>query len=836
MSIYSLVSFLSFAIYAALIYVLHRHKPRRVVHKTFMFYLLGVTLWAGFAFLLYVFPQSNVLLSNLMLVSALYTVVAYFHFLRAFINKPGGMGVILGYAAIAALIPLIAQSHISYVIKRSAGFSSGPQIEFTFIGVGVIALGCLFLVGWAILGLIQKYRMSTDPLERNRIIYLLLGFTAMALFGLTKVHPVLTKYPLAHVGNLVNAIAITFAIVRYQLLDVNLVLRRGLVYVSTGIGAVGLYLALLFGLLYPLNLKASYATLVIGAGAAFLIATLFHPARHFVQKGLERLIFKETYDYRHLLLTFANKMSHVLDMDELAEYMLTLITKGLHTKEVSLFLADDNDLDFYPKYTLPPEGNRSSGLQLAKDSPLLTWLAKEGIPLSREQINILPQMKSLWQKEKDNLRESQVELFFPILNKGNLIGVLALGKKGHNGPYRSEEMDLVMTMTSQAGVVIENAQLYAAAKMRANTDELTGLYNHRYFHERLEEEISRGLRFGSIFSLVFLDLDFFKRYNDTHGHLAGDEILRQVGHSLKNSLRNTDMAFRYGGDEFSVILPATSGPNAYKVAERIRKSVEEGISSKDLLMTCSVGVATWPTDGMMRDALIQSADSTLYHAKRWGSRTCLASELAPPSINPPEAGSATKQGLLSTIYALAATVDARDHHTYGHSRRVSNYAVAIGEAIGLPPEKIAILHTAALLHDIGKIGISDEVLNKKDHLTDEEWKPVYSHPTLGVSILRHTDGLSPCLPGIQYHHEHYDGGGYPSGLKGNNIPLDARIISIADAYEAMTSPRPYRERTLAYEEALEELESNKGTQFDPELVTVFVELMKRNAPTEVEVA
>jgi len=835
-SIYSLVSFLSFATYAALIYALHRHKPRRVVHKTFMFYLLGVTLWAGFAFSLYVFPQNNVLLSNLMLVSALYTVVAYFHFLRAFMNKPGGIGVILGYAAIAALIPLIAQSRISYVIKRSAGFDSSPNIEFTLIGVGVIALGCLFLVGWAILGLIQKYRMSTDPLERNRIIYLLLGFAAMALLGFTKIVPPLTKYPLAHLGNLANALAITFAIVRYQLLDVNLILRRGLVYASTGIGAIGLYLALLFGLLYPLNLKASYATLIVGAGAAFLIATLFQPARRFVQNGLERLIFKETYDYRHLLLTFANKMSHVLDMDELAEYMLTLITKGLHTKDVSLFLSDDNDLTFYPKYTMPPEGNQSSGLKLAKDSPLLTWLATEGVPLSREQVDILPQMKSLWQKEKDDLRESQIELFFPILNKGNLIGVLALGKKGHNGPYRSEEMDLVMTMTSQAGVVIENAQLYAAAKMRANTDELTGLYNHRYFHERLEEEISRGLRFGSIFSLVFLDLDFFKRYNDSHGHLAGDEILRQVGQSLKKSLRKTDMAYRYGGDEFSVILPATSGPNAYRVAERIRKSVEEGISSRDRLMTCSVGVATWPTDGVMRDALIQSADSTLYHAKRWGSRTCLASELVPTSIKPPEGGSTTKQGILSTVYALAATVDARDHHTYGHSRRVSNYAVAIGEAIGLPPEKIAILHTAALLHDIGKIGISDEVLNKKDHLSDEEWKPVYSHPTLGVSILRHTDGLSPCLPGIQYHHERYDGAGYPSGLKGNNIPLDARIISIADAYEAMTSPRPYRERTLTYEEALEELESNKGTQFDPELVTVFVKLMKRNAPIEVEVA
>lgn len=838
MIIFSLVPLLSCAAYSTLIYTTLRHKPRRKVHTTFILYLLGVALWAAFAFLLYanLFPESVTLLSQLMLISGLFVVVSYFHFLRAFMDKSSIIAVVLGYTAIAALIPLILQNRVSYIIKRSTLVGTSPEIEYTLLGVGIIALGCLFLVGWAIVGLIQRYRHSSDPLERNRITYLLAGFALMALFGFTKVYPPLTKYPLAHLGNLANALAITYAIAKYQLLDVSLILRRGLVYAFTGIGAVGLYLALLFGLLYPLNLKTSYATMIIGAGAAFLIAILFHPARHSIQKWLERLIFRETYDYRHLLLTFANKMSHVLDMDELAEYMLTLINKGIHAKEVSLFLADNNDSAFYPRYTIPTEGNHSSETRLVKDSPIVAWLAKEDSPLSREQVDIIPQMKSLWQKERDNLRESQIELFFPIKNKGTLIGVLALGKKQHNAPYRSEDMDLVMTMTSQAGVVIENAQLYAAAKLRANTDELTGLFNHRYFHERLEEEISRGLRFGSIFSLIFLDLDFFKQYNDSHGHLAGDEILRQVGESLRDSLRKTDMAFRYGGDEFATILPATSSANAYNVAERIRKNLEKWTSSKNLIITCSLGVATWPADGVMRDALIQSADSTLYHAKRWGNQTCLASDLIPPNFTPPEVGSTVKQGMLSTIYALAATVDARDHHTYGHSRRVSNYSVVIGEAIGLPPEKIAILHTAALLHDIGKIGISDEVLNKKEHLSDEEWKPVYSHPTLGVSILRHTDGLASCLPGIQYHHERYDGTGYPSGLKGNNIPLDARIIAIADAYEAMTSPRPYRERTLSYEEALEELERHKNTQFDPELVTAFVNLMRKNLPMEVEVA
>jgi len=813
------------------------------VHHTFVLFLLGAALWASFILSRHLFPENYAILSKLLLVSALYTVVAYYHFLRVFMNKPGGIGIIAGYAAVATLIPVVVPDNNADFIARLASISTNPELDFAFIYVSLTILGALALVSWATVGLIHKYRHAADSLERNRTFYLLVGSALllvgsalMALFCLVNVNPAITKYPIVAFGNLANAVVITYALARYHLLEVNLRLRRGVVYAFTGIGAFGLYLVILSGFLPPLNLQASHATLIIGAGVAFLIAILFHPTRKLLQKWLERLIFKETYDYRHLLLNFANKMSHVLDLDELAEYMLTLITKGLHAKEAYLFLADNRETDYFPRYIMPSDANDSGGIRLAKDSPIVTWLAKENRPLHREQLDIIPQMKSLWQRERDELNNSQIELLFPIKNKGILIGVLAIGKKRHSGHYGSEDIDLVMALTNQAGVVVENAQLYAAARMRANTDDLTGLYNHRYFHERLEEEISRGLRFGSTFTLVLLDLDLFKGYNDAHGHLAGDEVLRQVGQAIKGSLRNTDLAFRYGGDEFALILASTSPDNAHKVSERVRSNIEEGMSSKELPITCSLGVSSWPADGLMKDALIQSADSTLYHAKRWGNRTCLASELIPPNVSPSEASSSAKQGMLSTIYALAATVDARDHHTYGHSRQVSNYAVALGEALGLPPEKLSILHTTALLHDIGKIGISDEVLNKSEHLSEQDLKPVYSHPTLGVSILRHIDGLAACLPGIQYHHERYDGTGYPTGLKENDIPLDARIVSIADAFEAMTSPRPYRQRTLSYQEALDELGRHKNTQFDGELVDIFVNLMRQLTPPELEAA
>lgn len=181
--------------------------------------------------------------------------------------------------------------------------------------------------------------------------------------------------------------------------------------------------------------------------------------------------------------------------------------------------------------------------------------------------------------------------------------------------------------------------------------------------------------------------------------------------------------------------------------------------------------------------------------------------------------------IINTIYALAATVDAKDHFTYGHSKKVSKYAADIAEALGFPEDRVAEVRAAALLHDIGKIGVSDQILTKGGSLTDEEWEPIHTHPSMGVSIIKHVQGLNGCLAGIGYHHERFDGSGYPSGLKGHNIPIDARIIAVADAFDAMTSPRPYRKK-MTLQDAARELERCSGTQFDPLIVKVFVKLLE----------
>ena len=332
-----------------------------------------------------------------------------------------------------------------------------------------------------------------------------------------------------------------------------------------------------------------------------------------------------------------------------------------------------------------------------------------------------------------------------------------------------------------------------------------------------------------------LDIDLFKAYNDIYGHLAGDEVLRKIGGYISSSIRSIDIAFRYGGEEFAIMLPETRLDDACKVAERIRKTIESQTSSKAMPVTVSLGIANWPIDGVMKEEVIGRADAALYQAKQAGrNRTCLSSDAVKPETPIIGAELEARPKALSIIYALAATVDAKDHYTYGHSRKVSDYSVAVAEALNLSQDKIATIRAAGLLHDIGKMAIPDSILTKKETLTDEEWGPIKAHPKLGVEILRHVIDLVNCLPAILHHHERYDGNGYPSGLKGDNIPTEARILAITDAYDAMTSPRPYREQ-VSPQQAINEVKRCAGTQFDAELVDIFCKVIQLTPSKRLEV-
>jgi diguanylate cyclase (GGDEF)-like protein/putative nucleotidyltransferase with HDIG domain len=763
--------------------------------------------------------------SSLTAIIGVCTIVAYYHFVSVFTYNSSRIVVKLGYAAIfLVLVPLAALGYLPQSVSVANGAINVDYGPFLFL---MIAVGGTFYL-LSVFSLYRSYKSSADPLSRNRFLYLLVGLGILLAFSIRTSIPPLPNYPFEHIGHLFNALVITYAIMKHKLLDVRLLIRKGLVYSFISILITASFLIMLYGVQYFLKGWDTSANITAIFVMALLMAWIFNPLRMGAQKLVDKLFYGESYDYRQMVLSFAQRMSSVLDLGELAEAMLLPMTKAVGATQVSLLLSKEGDFTSQFSERLV-EGDAPKSIRLAKDSPIVTWLSREEKPLTREFIEVSQEFKGIREAEKEDLDARQMELLCPIKSKGSLVGILALSKKQSGTSYSADDTDLLMTLASEAGVVIENAQLYARAKERAHTDELTGLLNHRYFHERIDEEISRCSRFGDIFSLLFIDLDLFKPYNDIYGHLAGDEMLKQIGLYIKNSVRSIDTAFRYGGDEFTVILPQASIADASKVAERVRRRIEMEMDSRGAPLTCSFGIASWPTDGVMREEIIQAADAALYHSKQMGrNRVCLASETTASEVLAVNSKLEGEPGILSTIYALAATVDAKDHYTYGHSKKVARYATDIAEALGYPQERVATLRAAALLHDIGKIGVSDRLLTKTGPLTPEDWEPIRAHPKLGVAILKHVETLSGCLAAIQYHHERYDGSGYPAGLKGENIPLDARIMAVADSYDAMTSLRPYRDGKLSHEQAVAELKRCAGAQFDSKIVDIFVSLSERH--------
>lgn len=449
-------------------------------------------------------------------------------------------------------------------------------------------------------------------------------------------------------------------------------------------------------------------------------------------------------------------------------------------------------------------------------------------------------------------------LVSPIMQNEEPRGVIFVRLEGARRGFTDHEIKFCRLMADTAGQALDRAERYAEVAEAARRDSLTGLYNVRVFHRRLADEVERAGRTDGELSLVMIDVDYLKHVNDTYGHLAGDQVIQRMAVVLMREVRSIDTVARYGGEEFAMLLPDTDGDRGLVVAERIRARIENtGYDGVPEPVTVSIGIATLPDDATTPTELIHKADQALYVSKNGGrnratrygerefrieagSRARADEEAVSIAVGDQPLIDDLRETLESletgrgggrhvdVVTSLTSVMRAKDPAFFEQLRSVSTVAELFLTNLPVAERQRWAIHVACLLRDIGKLVISDDLLQKKGFLTREEYRLVRQHPEIGARIIEPLQGFEAVIPYVRYHHERWDGKGYPDQLTGEEIPYGARVVGIIDSFQAMVRRRPYADRARGLRYACEEIRRNAGTQFDPGLSERFLHVVDEN--------
>jgi diguanylate cyclase (GGDEF)-like protein/PAS domain S-box-containing protein len=560
-----------------------------------------------------------------------------------------------------------------------------------------------------------------------------------------------------------------------------------------------------------------------------------------------------------LFLDLSNTLASSVDVDSLVETALAsaskmlpqadIVSVGIYDKDrdaLEIRSARGKDRKVRLKMAFKP-GEATSGKVFETGKSILCTSPEE---LAVARADLSPaNLRLLGQATPDDML-LQSAICSPLVTEGRVLGSMFVATSKAGSPFQLTDLALLEAAASHIAVALDKAQLHGETKVRAITDGLTGLYNRAHFYERLPQETERSSRYNHGFAVAMMDVDHFKQYNDTRGHQEGDKMLRLVADSIRSGLRRSDLAFRYGGDEFAAILLQADAARARAVMDRINRHLAKNLKQlSDAAageLTLSAGIACFAEDGSSPDELVRAADIALYNAK-WAMRArhlrseelVIESLEAPPGIRAGGMLSTTGSALavtlrdlgvpealaqlnLRNIAALGALAEIKDPYVHEHQERTSDWAASLAEQMGLSPDRVRGTKLAGLLHDLGKVGVSKRILRKPGKLTEEEFAEVKEHSPLGsMMIVSQVEALQALVPIVRHHHERFDGNGYPDGLVADEIPLEARILAVVDAFDAMTHERSYHE-ALSREEALAEVQRCAGTQFDPAVVEAFL--------------
>jgi diguanylate cyclase (GGDEF)-like protein/putative nucleotidyltransferase with HDIG domain len=535
------------------------------------------------------------------------------------------------------------------------------------------------------------------------------------------------------------------------------------------------------------------------------------------RKHTEDLLKRYTRDFITLDAAVRD-ISRARNFDTLVKTAVDIILKATDLESIALYLFDEATGNPVISYHIEGDGGLKEawGRTPLKARILAKAIETGNIVTLQDILRSPPPVENQGQTPESG--DIKTLICVPVKSQARIIGIIVAGSQNKR-EFSGEDNHLLETLGCQIGAAIGHALLLEKIGKFSHIDHLTGLYNHRYLEEVLEAEIYRGLRCERPFSLVMMDLDGFKAYNDKFGCSRGDRALQALAYTLKSGLRKMDVACRYGGDEFSIVLPATDAQKAQRVVDRIRSiflaSVGTESYEEQSTLGLSAGITQFPQAAVTAHNMIYLAESALDYAKKNNrNKSVLVSDLTMVATSPTYLAA-------QQVYSLVNFIEAQELFTLGHAKNVSLISGLLGKAIGLSVEELFKLRTAAFLHDIGKSRVPLSLLTKPEMLTGEEREIMKSHALEGARLVARARELKKLVPIVKHHHERYDGTGYPSGLKGDNIPLFSRIICIADAFDTMLRHRSYSQAKSS-EDALDEIRRCSGTQFDPKLVSVLV--------------
>ena len=803
-----IVPFIAFFLYAGLIILVVVSRPQSASRRSFRLFLLSMASWSLSAFFLLVDVSRAHFWMKMLSSSAITVMVTLYYFVETIIETRARWArYLVFYMVISIGLTLFSDLVIEYavVVDSVVDWDFGPLILF-------IAPSYLIML-YSIYLLINNYQDIEDPNQKNRLLYLTVA-VSLIIFGSIVNFTDLGKYPLDIAANGLSALIIAYSILRHQLLDIRVVIRQGLLYSIPTVIIGTTYFLIITLFLNIFHFYSGVEIFLTSLVVAVITALVAEPLRIRAQAIIDRMFFREKYNSSQMLQTLSGSVAAILDIYKITSMILDEVCSTLHIPMAAFFLRDQVTSRFQLTTQIGQDG--AQRIEFRQDHPTVLWLSAHNKPLTSHDMEVLPQFQSLWRTERQDLKDLGAELFIPIKVHDALVGIFLVGSKRSEQAYTREDILTLSTVANQTAVAIENARLYTSEQTRLREmDVLYSMARKLVTTDNLEDVVKIVAQ-HAVDSVQASYARILTREEN------GDYICRAF-HSLIHPMDDSKL-----------------GEKEPLVAEHYYNWILQGaqavvVQSNDpdlhpeeksvLFFNGARSIYLSPLKGVDENIglLILGDDHNLNQEASPTAKLRLInviSDYAASAIQRAILHERLEETFLETIVALANAVDARDTYTGDHSHRLAELSAQIGKVMDLPKDDVEDLHWASILHDIGKIGVPDEILNKKGTLTKKEWVVMKEHPVIGAQIVSPVKHLARVAPIIQAHHEKYDGTGYPYGLEGEDIPLGSRILAVVDAYTAIRDDRIYSE-SHTHEEAIAELRRFSGTQFDPDIVDIF---------------